>query len=75
MQVRSRPDPVERETPITYNRAVTELVQCRQHVVKAGDSLALALQIFVRLGGADQLPVQDLEEILGRLEEAPVPDL
>lgn len=57
--------------PLTNERAVTELIQCRRHLVTARESLEVALEILERLNGeAGSTPTAALREVLGELEEA-----
>ncbi len=59
-----------RPIPMTADRAVTELIQCRGHLEAARESLELALEIFDRLEAEASVRPPRLEEVLGRLEEA-----
>ena len=61
----------ERRTPMTYDRAATELVRCRRNLQIARESLEVALEIFERLNGkVEGTMTAKLEEVLGELEEA-----
>ena len=61
----------QRRVPLTRARAVTELVQCRRHLVTARESLEVAVEILERLNGkAPGTPTAALQEVLGELEEA-----
>ena len=67
MQVAS----TERPIPVTINRALTELVKGRRQLDSARTSLELALDLFRRLkGDAVGVPLNELEQVLGQLEEA-----
>lgn len=60
-----------RAIPFTHSRAATELVQGRRHLSCARESLELALAIESHLGSTTTaVPVPDIEEVLGILEEA-----
>lgn len=55
--------------PETYDRAATELIRCRRHLVTARDSLELAVSILRHLNG-EGAPTSALEAVVGDLEEA-----
>ena len=59
-----------RSIPFTRNRALTEVVRCRQRLDEARRSLELALEIFQRLDEPTSLPVARLGDVLAQIEEA-----
>jgi hypothetical protein len=66
--VQARVEVPDRPIPFTYERALTELAGCRRDLSSARGSLELVVEILGRLGA--DVEDADLEEILGRLEEA-----
>jgi hypothetical protein len=62
-------DVLDPRTPITWDRAATEVVQCRRHLAVSRQSLELALAILGRLNGRAGAAPTRLQQVLRRLEE------
>ena len=63
-------DVLDSRTPITWDRAATEVVQCRRHLAVSRRSLELALAILGRLDGrAETEPTGALQRVLRTLVE------